>query len=87
MADVVECAPQAVRIVATPISAQQVRIFSLHVAGLTYDEICEATGYSWTQVNRHMVRARSRVRARRDGWRPAAGGALEGTPNKFVKGG
>jgi RNA polymerase sigma factor (sigma-70 family) len=56
------------------LSAQQVRIFSLHVAGLTYDEICEATGYSWTQVNRHMVRARSRVRARRDGRRPTAGG-------------
>jgi RNA polymerase sigma factor (sigma-70 family) len=56
------------------LSAQQVRIFSLHVAGLTYDEICEVTGYSWTQVNRHMGRARLRVRARRDGPRPAAGG-------------
>lgn len=56
------------------LSAQQIRIFSLHVAGFTYDEICEATGYSWTQVNRHMVRARSHVRARRDGPRPPAGG-------------
>jgi RNA polymerase sigma factor (sigma-70 family) len=56
------------------LSAQQVRIFSLHIAGLTYDEICEATGYSRTQVNRHMVRARSRIRARRRGHRPAVGG-------------
>jgi RNA polymerase sigma factor (sigma-70 family) len=47
------------------LTAQQVRIFSLHIAGLSYDEICEATGYSWTQVNRHMLRARSRVRALR----------------------
>lgn len=56
------------------LSAQQIRIFSLHIAGLTYDEICDATGYSWTQVNRHMVQARSRVRARRDGPPPTAGG-------------
>jgi RNA polymerase sigma factor (sigma-70 family) len=49
------------------LTAQQVQIFSLHVAGLSYDEICEATGYSWTQVNRHMGRARSRLRARRMG--------------------
>jgi RNA polymerase sigma factor (sigma-70 family) len=62
------------------LTAQQVRIFSLHVAGLSYDEICEATGYSWTQVNRHMGRARSGLRARRrgrhpsSGARPAAGG-------------
>jgi RNA polymerase sigma factor (sigma-70 family) len=47
------------------LTPQQVRIFSLHLAGLSYDEICDATGYSWTQVNRHMVRARSRLRARR----------------------
>jgi RNA polymerase sigma factor (sigma-70 family) len=47
------------------LSPQQVRIFSLHVAGLSYDEICAATGYSWTQVNRHIGRARSRLRAGR----------------------
>lgn len=47
------------------LTPQQVRIFSLHVAGLSYDEICQATGYSWTQVNRHMLRARSQVRAKR----------------------
>jgi RNA polymerase sigma factor (sigma-70 family) len=49
------------------LSPQEVRIFSLHVAGLSYDEICDETGYSWTQVNRHMVRARSRLRERRNG--------------------
>jgi RNA polymerase sigma factor (sigma-70 family) len=49
------------------LTPQQVRIFSLHVAGLSYGEICDATGYSRTQVNRHMMRARSRLRARRSG--------------------
>ena len=48
------------------LSPQQVRIFSLHVAGLSYEEICHATGYSWTQVNRHIGRARSRLRQRRN---------------------
>jgi RNA polymerase sigma factor (sigma-70 family) len=48
------------------LSPQKLRIFSLHIAGLSYDEICEATGYSWTQVNRHMVRTRASLRARRD---------------------
>lgn len=48
------------------LTPQQVGIFSLHVAGLSYEEICEATGYSRTQVNRHMGRARSRLRARRE---------------------
>jgi RNA polymerase sigma factor (sigma-70 family) len=47
------------------LSDQQVRIFSLHVAGFSYDEISEMTGYSWTTVNRHMVRARSLLRAKR----------------------
>ena len=61
------------------LTPQQVRIFSLHVAGLTYDEICEATGYSWTQVNRHMGRARSGLRRRRgshrsNDMRPGGGG-------------
>jgi RNA polymerase sigma factor (sigma-70 family) len=48
------------------LSPQRARIFSLHVAGLSYDEICAATGYSWTQVNRHITRARARVRESRD---------------------
>ena len=47
------------------LTPRQVRIFGLHVAGLSYDEICEATGYSWTQVNRHIGRARSALRSRR----------------------
>jgi RNA polymerase sigma factor (sigma-70 family) len=44
------------------LSEQQVRIFSLHLAGLTYDEISEATGYSARQVDRHVARARARLR-------------------------
>ena len=47
------------------LSDQQVRIFSLHVSGLSYEEICKATGYSWTQVNRHIGRARSQLRVGR----------------------
>jgi RNA polymerase sigma factor (sigma-70 family) len=66
-------ARQALELMAE-LSDQKVRIFSLHVAGFTYDEICAATGYSWTQVNRHMVRARSRVRARREASRRASAG-------------
>jgi DNA-directed RNA polymerase specialized sigma24 family protein len=46
------------------LSEQQVRIFSLHLAGLTYEEICAATGYSRRQVDRHIVRARRRLRER-----------------------
>ena len=41
---------------------QQARIFVLHLAGLSYDEIGAATGYSWTQINRHMGRARRNLR-------------------------
>lgn len=44
---------------------QLLRIFSLHLAGLSYNEICDATGYSRTQVNRQIVRARARLRERR----------------------
>jgi RNA polymerase sigma factor (sigma-70 family) len=46
------------------LTEQQVRIFSLHLAGLTYEEICAATGYSRRQVDRHIVRARTRLRER-----------------------
>jgi RNA polymerase sigma factor (sigma-70 family) len=59
------------------LTSQQVRIFSLHIAGLTYDEICAATGYSWRQVDRHMQRARAHVRARRpDGGQSSATGGV-----------
>lgn len=47
------------------LSARQIEIFSLHVAGFSYDEISGMTGYSWTAVNRHMARARSRLRVER----------------------
>jgi RNA polymerase sigma factor (sigma-70 family) len=54
------------------LSEQQVRIFSLHLAGLTYTEICAATGYSRRQVDRHIVRARARLRERHSDQRHAA---------------
>jgi RNA polymerase sigma factor (sigma-70 family) len=73
-------ARQALELIAAELSEQKVRIFSLHVAGLTYDEICAATGYSWTQVNRHIVRSRARLKESRterqdpDGPRAPRGG-------------
>jgi RNA polymerase sigma factor (sigma-70 family) len=73
-------AREALELVAAELSEQKVRIFSLHVAGLSYDEICAATGYSWTQVNRHIVRSRARLRKSRkekrdpDGTRSPRGG-------------
>jgi RNA polymerase sigma factor (sigma-70 family) len=54
------------------LSEQQVRIFSLHLAGLTYTEICAATGYSRRQVDRHIVRARARLRERHSDQQHAA---------------
>ena len=60
-------ARQALEQMADELSEQKLRIFSLHVAGLSYEEICAATGYSWTQVNRHMTRSRARLRDRRAG--------------------
>jgi DNA-directed RNA polymerase specialized sigma24 family protein len=53
------------------LSGQQVEIFSLHLAGPTYEEISAATGYSPRQVDRHIVRARARVRQRCSGIRDA----------------
>jgi RNA polymerase sigma factor (sigma-70 family) len=58
-------AREALELIAAELSQQKVRIFSMHVAGLSYEEICAATGYSRTQVNRHMVRSRARLRERR----------------------
>lgn len=47
------------------LTPQQVRIFSLHLAGLSYDEISQATGYTRRTVERHVMRARRRLRNRR----------------------
>lgn len=73
-------ARQALELMAE-LSEQKVRIFSLHVAGLTYDEICAATGYSWTQVNRHLTRSRARLRQRRRGDEQGGGGPRPGRPS------
>jgi RNA polymerase sigma factor (sigma-70 family) len=43
------------------------RVFlALKVAGYSYEEIAAQLGVSYTNVNRHLVRARSAVRAARD---------------------
>jgi RNA polymerase sigma factor (sigma-70 family) len=47
------------------LTPQQVRIFSLHLAGLTYGEISRQTGYSCRTVERHVFRARSKLREQR----------------------
>jgi RNA polymerase sigma factor (sigma-70 family) len=44
------------------LTARQIQIFSLHVAGLTYEEISAATGHSRRAVERHVTRARRRLR-------------------------
>jgi RNA polymerase sigma factor (sigma-70 family) len=43
------------------------RFLAAKVAGYSYDEIAAQLGVSYTNVNRHLVRARSAVRAARDG--------------------
>jgi RNA polymerase sigma factor (sigma-70 family) len=58
-------ARQALEQMRDELSEQKLRIFSLHIAGLSYDEICAATGYSRRQVDRHMRRSRARLRERR----------------------
>jgi RNA polymerase sigma factor (sigma-70 family) len=47
------------------LTARQIRIFSLHVAGLTYEEISAATGHSRRSVERNVMRARARLRQAR----------------------
>jgi RNA polymerase sigma factor (sigma-70 family) len=44
------------------LTARQIQIFSLHVAGLTYEEISAATGHSRRAVERHVTPARRRLR-------------------------
>jgi DNA-directed RNA polymerase specialized sigma24 family protein len=47
------------------LTPQQVRIFSLHIAGLSYGEISRATGYTCRTVERHVMRARGKLRNHR----------------------
>jgi RNA polymerase sigma factor (sigma-70 family) len=42
---------------------KQRRYFSLNVGGYSYDEIMRATGATYTNVNKHLARARANVRA------------------------
>jgi DNA-directed RNA polymerase specialized sigma24 family protein len=44
------------------LTTRQIEVFSLHVAGLTYDEISAATGHSRRAVECHVMRARRRLR-------------------------
>jgi DNA-binding CsgD family transcriptional regulator len=47
------------------LTARQIEIFSLQVAGMTYEEISVATGHSRRAVERHVTRARARLREAR----------------------
>jgi RNA polymerase sigma factor (sigma-70 family) len=47
------------------LTPQQVRIFSLHLGGLSYGEISRATGYTTRTVERHVMRARKKLRNHR----------------------
>ena len=40
------------------------RYMVLRVAGYRYQEICELTGATYTNVNKHLTRGRARIRAR-----------------------
>ena len=42
------------------------RIFLLHLSGLTYTEIANQLGITFTNVNRHITRSRSHLRLVRD---------------------
>ena len=38
------------------------RFLALKVAGYSYREICSLTGATYTNINRHLTRARARLR-------------------------
>lgn len=59
--DAAHDAKQALDLVAT-LSERDRRVFILHVAGYSYDEIAELTGVTRTAVDRYLRRARSHVR-------------------------
>jgi len=45
------------------LTPRQRRYVGLHAAGFTYDEIAAREGVSYTAVNRHLIKARRRLRA------------------------
>ena len=57
-------AQHALRVLAE-LPEKQRRYFALHVGGLRYEEIMEVTGATYTNVNKHLTRARASVRKAR----------------------
>ncbi len=57
-------AREALRVLAS-LPGTQRRYLALKVAGYSYREICALTGASYTNVNKHLMRARARVREAR----------------------
>ena len=45
---------------------RQREYLSLHAAGFSYDEIVRLTGATYTNVNKHLTRARASVREQRE---------------------
>lgn len=59
--DAAHAAREALRALAS-LPDRQRRYLALKVAGYSYREICALTGASYSSVNRHLTRARARVR-------------------------
>jgi RNA polymerase sigma factor (sigma-70 family) len=57
-------AERALRVLAA-LPEKQRRYHALHVGGFRYDEIVEVTGATYTNVNKHLTRARASVRRAR----------------------
>ena len=57
-------AERALRVLAA-LPEKQRRYFALHVGGYRYEEIMQVTGATYTNVNKHLTRAREKVRAAR----------------------
>ena len=57
-------AQHALRVLAA-LPEKQRRYFALNVGGYRYEEIMEVTGATYTNVNKHLTRARAKVRAAR----------------------
>lgn len=49
--------------VLSALPARERRYLVLRVAGYRYQEICQLTGATYTNVNKHLTRARGRIRA------------------------
>ena len=58
-------AQHALRVLAA-LPEKQRRYFALNVGGYRYEEIVQVTGATYTNVNKHLARARDNVRAARE---------------------